>query len=258
MATTGRKRTRGALDEPKGDTIDLFKEVPVTDNEDDSDSEESVYSGLEEEPDTESDNEDEDSNNSSDSSDENDDEEVSDLPVEEIEEGSSDNNTGDDDSMEKAINIKSLTKSRKSRRTEQGTDNTGLSAPQRDEYESDSSDEEDIRNTVGNVPLEWYRDYDHLGYDVEGRKIAKPKKADELDEFLNKMDNPDYWRTVTNKMTGQNVVLSEEDLQTIKRLQKGKHPKGVENQYEVCNTVLPSIETGNIKGVGNQYEVCNT
>ena len=34
-----------------------------------------------------------------------------------------------------------------------------------DEYAYDSSDEEDIRNTVGNIPLNWYDDYNHLGYD---------------------------------------------------------------------------------------------
>ncbi|XP_033753788.1 ribosome biogenesis protein bop1-like [Pecten maximus] len=224
MATTGRKRTRGVIEEAKEDPVDLFKDVPVSNSDNDTDSEESVYSGLEEEPDTESDNEDEDSDRNSNSSSY--DDEASNLP---IEEGSSDADN-DDDTLEKAIDIKSHTKPRPSR-TAQGME-TKLSTPQKDEYESDSSDEEDIRNTIGNVPLEWYNDYDHLGYDVEGRKIAKPKKADELDQFLNKMDNPNYWRTVTNKMTGQNVVLSEEDLKIIKRLQKGKHPKGVENQYE--------------------------
>lgn len=33
-----------------------------------------------------------------------------------------------------------------------------------DEYaEHDTSDEEDIRNTVGNIPMNWYDDYKHLG-----------------------------------------------------------------------------------------------
>ena len=40
------------------------------------------------------------------------------------------------------------------------------------ESESDSSEDDD-RNTVGNVPLEWYRHEDHLGYDREGRAIGK-------------------------------------------------------------------------------------
>ena len=38
--------------------------------------------------------------------------------------------------------------------------------------ESDSSDDENA-NTIGNVPLEWYRHEDHIGYDREGSAILK-------------------------------------------------------------------------------------
>nr|ACO14386.1 Ribosome biogenesis protein BOP1 [Esox lucius] len=63
-----------------------------------------------------------------------------------------------------------------------------------DEYDQDTSDEEDVRNTVGNIPMEWYQDYPHIGYDLDGKKIFKPiRNKDELDEFLDKMENPDYW-----------------------------------------------------------------
>ncbi len=65
-----------------------------------------------------------------------------------------------------------------------------------DEYEVDSSDEEDVRNTVGNIPMEWYKEFLHIGYDLDGKQIIKPKSADELEEFLNKMDNPNYWYVV--------------------------------------------------------------
>ncbi|XP_025076239.1 ribosome biogenesis protein bop1-like isoform X1 [Pomacea canaliculata] len=102
----------------------------------------------------------------------------------------------------------------------------------KDEYAEDSSDEEDIRNTVGNIPMEWYRDYAHLGYDVAGQKVAKGSKGDELDEFLDKMENPDYWRTVTDKLTGQKTVLSDDDIDLIKRIQKGCHPSSSENLHE--------------------------
>jgi len=52
---------------------------------------------------------------------------------------------------------------------------------------------QDIRNTVGNIPMEWYREFEHIGYDLLGKKIIKPEQGDELDEFVNRMDNPDYW-----------------------------------------------------------------
>jgi len=40
------------------------------------------------------------------------------------------------------------------------------------------------RNAIGRVPLHWYEDYDHLGYDVHGQKVMKSKKADGLDAAL--------------------------------------------------------------------------
>ena len=71
------------------------------------------------------------------------------------------------------------------------------------EYENDSSDEEDLRNTIGNVPEHWYDDEDHIGYNLDGNKIMKPAKGDELDNFLNKMDNPNFGITVHDPQTGQ-------------------------------------------------------
>lgn len=47
---------------------------------------------------------------------------------------------------------------------------------------------------MGNIPMEWYKDFPHIGYDLDGKKIYKPiRNKDELDEFLDKMENPDYW-----------------------------------------------------------------
>ncbi|XP_065520988.1 ribosome biogenesis protein BOP1 isoform X1 [Lathamus discolor] len=102
-----------------------------------------------------------------------------------------------------------------------------------DEYEEDSSDEEDIRNTVGNIPMEWYQDFPHIGYDLEGKKIYKPiRNKDELDLFLDKMENPDYWRTVQDKMTGADVKLTDEQIALVQRLQKGHFGDVHFNPYE--------------------------
>lgn len=47
---------------------------------------------------------------------------------------------------------------------------------------------------MGNVPMEWYQDFPHIGYNLEGKQIYKPiRSKDELDRFLEKMENPDYW-----------------------------------------------------------------
>ncbi|XP_037588392.1 ribosome biogenesis protein BOP1 isoform X4 [Cebus imitator] len=82
---------------------------------------------------------------------------------------------------------------------------------------------QDIRNTVGNVPLEWYDDFPHVGYDLDGRCIYKPLRTqDELDQFLDKMDNPDYWRTVQDPMTGRDLRLTDEQVALVRRLQSGQ------------------------------------
>ncbi|XP_046483619.1 ribosome biogenesis protein BOP1 homolog [Neodiprion pinetum] len=100
-----------------------------------------------------------------------------------------------------------------------------------DEYEQDSSDEEDIRNTIGNIPLQWYNEYPHIGYDWDGKKILKPEKGDQLDNFLKRMEDPDFWRTVKDPMTGQDVVLSEADIELITRIQKQKIPDAQFDEY---------------------------
>jgi hypothetical protein len=43
---------------------------------------------------------------------------------------------------------------------------------------TDTSDEEEIRNTRGNIPLEWYNELSHFGYDIEGKRISKPASLD--------------------------------------------------------------------------------
>lgn len=101
-----------------------------------------------------------------------------------------------------------------------------------DEYEQDSSDEEDLRNTIGNVPLHWYNEYPHLGYDWDAEKIIKPIQGDELDEFMKKMDDPNYWRTVRDPSTGQDVILTNEDLELINNIQKGRYPDGNFDPYQ--------------------------
>jgi ribosome biogenesis protein ERB1 len=59
-----------------------------------------------------------------------------------------------------------------SEENEAGSSQVGVSKKE-DEYAYDSSDEEDIRNTIGNIPTNWYDEYGHIGYDLEGKKIRK-------------------------------------------------------------------------------------
>ncbi|XP_013114128.2 ribosome biogenesis protein BOP1 homolog [Stomoxys calcitrans] len=100
------------------------------------------------------------------------------------------------------------------------------------EYEnSDTSDEEDIRNTVGNIPMHWYDDYKHIGYDWDAKKIIKPPKGDQIDDFLRKIEDPNFWRTVKDPQTGQEVVLTDADIELIKRINSGRIPNQDHNEY---------------------------
>ncbi|XP_073985769.1 ribosome biogenesis protein BOP1 homolog [Rhodnius prolixus] len=106
------------------------------------------------------------------------------------------------------------------------------SAPEVDEYEGgDTSDEEDIRNTIGNIPLNWYDDHEHIGYDWEGNKIVKSNQGDQLDYFLKQMEDPDFWRSVKDTQTGQDIVLSDKDIELIRRLGEHKIPDKDFDEY---------------------------
>ncbi|XP_014664354.1 PREDICTED: ribosome biogenesis protein bop1-A-like [Priapulus caudatus] len=144
----------------------------------------------------------------------------------------SEENSKDDDAEEEDLRKEEMKKDNTTIVTNVGSWLDSKNMPEVDEYEEDSSDEEDIRNTVGNIPLEWYNDYPHIGYDWRGRKIVKPATGDELDKFLDKMDNPDYWRTVKDRQTGQSVILSDQDLDIVQQIQAGKYPDVSYNPYE--------------------------
>ena len=48
------------------------------------------------------------------------------------------------------------------------------------------------------------------------------------------MDDPSYWRTVRDKFTGKEVVLSDQQLDMVRRIQRAEYPNASYNPYEVC------------------------
>jgi ribosome biogenesis protein ERB1 len=92
-----------------------------------------------------------------------------------------------------------------------------------------SSDDEDAEgNTIGRVPLHWYDAYDHIGYNIAGEKIAKPKMKDSLDHAIENKDDPHAAaHTVYDMYNGRYVHLSERDMEIIRRVQTGAfaHPE---------------------------------
>ncbi|KAM9737364.1 ribosome biogenesis protein bop1 [Menidia menidia] len=200
---TANKREKDDKEEEQDQLIN-FNNKPAEKDEDDedlSDSEDSVYSGLE------------DSGSDSEEGDDKD-----------VEEGSN------YDEDKKSPDQQALVKMNKKK---DGGVIEGKEEKKEDEYEHDTSDEEDIRNTVGNIPMEWYKDFPHIGYNLDGKKIFKPiRNKDELDDFLDKMENPDYWRTVHDKQTGSDIVLSDEQVELVNRLQRGQFGDLRFNEYE--------------------------
>lgn len=65
----------------------------------------------------------------------------------------------------------------------------------------------------------------------------------QLDEFLAKMDDPNYWRTIQDKVTGREVVLSAEQVDMIQNLQKSRFPVATTDPYEV-HLYMYSVDNG--------------
>ncbi|KAK9527043.1 hypothetical protein VZT92_015708 [Zoarces viviparus] len=195
---TVKKRSKDEEDEEQEQVeVFNFNNKCSEEEEDRSDSEDSVFSGLED--------------SGSDSEDDDDEDDDEDLKVE----------------PEQTRQIEEEDKKKEAAVTEVEEEK------QEDEYQHDSSDEEDIRNTVGNIPMEWYKDFPHIGYNLDGKKIYKPiRNKDELDDFLDKMEDPNYWRTIHDKQTGSDIVLSDEQVELVNRLQRGQFGDVNFNEYQ--------------------------
>ena len=48
-------------------------------------------------------------------------------------------------------------------------------------------------NRVGDIPMHWYDDLPHVGYDMNGKTVLKPARGDELDRFLETVEDPTSW-----------------------------------------------------------------
>jgi len=96
-----------------------------------------------------------------------------------------------------------------------------------DDLSSDDEEVADYGNTIGRVPLHWYDAFDHIGYDIKGGKIAKRKGLDRIDQHLANRDDPNASRTIYDMYNDRNVVLSERELEIIRRVQAGAfaHPE---------------------------------
>ncbi|KAK5148307.1 Ribosome biogenesis protein erb1 [Rachicladosporium monterosium] len=91
-------------------------------------------------------------------------------------------------------------------------------------YIYDDSDAAIPGNTIGNIPLSYYDAYPHIGYDINGRRIARPAKGEALDSLLDSIDIPEGWTGLTDPATGKPLELTAEQLETLKKLTRNETP----------------------------------
>lgn len=100
-----------------------------------------------------------------------------------------------------------------------------------DDLSSDDEDEDGTHNRIGRVPLHWYDEYDHVGYDAHGSKVVKTaslSSGDRLDQAIASSDNKSMGKYVVHDaLNDRNVPLTERQLEIIRRIQGGAyaHPE---------------------------------
>ncbi|PFH52680.1 hypothetical protein AMATHDRAFT_79651 [Amanita thiersii Skay4041] len=109
------------------------------------------------------------------------------------------------------------------------------------EYDSDSSIEDDP-NCVGNIPLHWYDDLPHIGYNIDGKQILRAARGDELDRFLATVDDPLTWTSAFDKNAQMDKSLTAEELDIIRRLHENENPDANYDPYQ------PTVEWFTGKG----------
>ncbi|KAE9449591.1 hypothetical protein C3L33_18511, partial [Rhododendron williamsianum] len=77
---------------------------------------------------------------------------------------------------------------------------------------------------LGEVPLVWYKDEEHIGYDITGKKIKKKERQDKLDSFLASADDSKNWRKIYDEYNDEEVELTPHETKLIRKLLKGQAP----------------------------------
>ncbi|KAG2022195.1 hypothetical protein GB937_004290 [Aspergillus fischeri] len=97
---------------------------------------------------------------------------------------------------------------------------------------SEYSDIEENANTIGDIPLSFYDQYPHIGYDINGKKILRPAKGEALDALLDSIEIPKGWTGLTDPSTGKPLELSQEELELLRKVQMNEIPEDGYNPYE--------------------------
>ena len=91
-------------------------------------------------------------------------------------------------------------------------------------YDSDDSEAPPITNTIGNIPLSFYDSYPHIGYNIDGKKVARPAQGEALDALLDSIEVPEGWTGLTDPATGKPLELKPDELDVLKKIQMNQIP----------------------------------
>lgn len=65
------------------------------------------------------------------------------------------------------------------------------------------------------------------------------------------MEDPDYWRSVRDKLTGREVVLTQQQMQLVQRIQRSHFPEDGYDQYEVSLplSLVPAVDVSSLSAL---------
>ncbi|KAJ5772865.1 hypothetical protein N7457_007761 [Penicillium paradoxum] len=97
---------------------------------------------------------------------------------------------------------------------------------------SELSEVDENANTIGDIPLKFYDEYPHIGYDINGKKIMRPAKGEALDALLDSIEIPKGWTGLTDPQTGKPLKLSQDELELLRKVQMNEVPSEGYDPYE--------------------------
>ncbi|KAK2753439.1 Ribosome biogenesis protein erb1 [Onygenales sp. PD_40] len=101
---------------------------------------------------------------------------------------------------------------------------------------SDYSEADENANTIGDIPLTFYDQYPHIGYNINGKKIMRPAKGQALDALLDSIELPKGYTGLTDPSTGKPLELTKDELELLRRVQMNEITQDGYDPYQ------PTIE----------------
>lgn len=97
---------------------------------------------------------------------------------------------------------------------------------------SDYDEVDENANTIGDIPLSFYDQYPHIGYNINGKRIMRPAKGEALDALLDSIEVPKGWTGLTDPSTGKPLELKGDELELLRKVQQNEITQDDYDPYE--------------------------